>query len=97
MGERGRGGSEDLSRWERCEGSDVRKVGKVEEWLSGRVGGSRLNSRVEEFIALDPISRPSFARFSPNRSPDCFLLFFLILLKTGAYLLNLIFFCRVFF
>ena len=29
-------------------GRDVGKVGKVGEWLSGKVGGSRLYSRVED-------------------------------------------------
>ena len=45
MGERGQGGSEDLARWERYEGSEEGKVG---EWLSGKVGGSWLYSRVED-------------------------------------------------
>ena len=31
-------------RW----GNDVGKVGTVGEWLSGKVGGSRLYSRVED-------------------------------------------------
>ena len=46
----------------------------------------------EEFIALDLISKPSFARFSPILFPDCFHLLFLILFKAAANRLNLTFF-----
>ena len=46
----------------------------------------------EELIALDPISKPSFARFSTIPFPDCFLLLFLILFKAEAYLFYLAFF-----
>ena len=52
----------------------------------------------DELRALEPISKPSFARFSPAPFPDCLLLLlFLILWRTGSDLLNLTCIFRVIF